>query len=910
MIEIIGREEELASLHAFIDQARIGPTALVLEGEVGIGKSTLWVAGVEHARGRNLRVLLSRPAEAERSLAHLVLGDLFEGVLEEVLPKLTAPRRRAFEVALLLKQEGADALDPRALGIATRSALQLLAEERPVVVAIDDLQWLDASSAAALAFALRRLGTNQVLLLLATRQSDRAQPSALEQALGAECVRRLAVGPLSLGALHRLLRARLDKPFGRQTLLRIHETSGGNPFFALELARVLEADIGPAQPLGVPATLEELVRVRIAGLPASAREALALASAVGTTSESLLERAGVTGDALDAAVVAGVIERSNGTIRFTHPLLSSLLYGDLGEERRGVHRRIAEIVDEPLLRARHLGLSRDAPDGVVAAELDDAVRLAADRGASAIAAELAEHALRLTPRDDLDERQRRALAAARAHRVAGEWMRARKIATGLLSGAEVGSIRAEALVLLAELETVDRAVDLLEEALRETTPHTALRSVIHTRLAWASRFRQGYMRALEHARAALRLADDLNDGVLRERAYVVQAILGWFVGDVQAPQVPAALLPARAHDFAAAVGGEQLVQEATLAVVNTLATSSRSDEARAFLERDYREWKERDELRSARSLWGLSWVDFWAGHWELAAGHAAQAYDISIQYGLEVPQDHLPIAVIAVHRGELDLARKHSQRALELADAQFGLRPPQHVAILGLAALWSGDVSVAVYWLAKADKQATALGWREPTIRWWTADYVEALLELGQIDDAVRLVDVWAADAARLGRDWVLAHVTRCRGLAAAALGDVEHALALLAQAVVMHEAVGDPFGRARALLALGIVRRRDRQKRSARGAIEAALAMFETIGASGWVAKARTEVSRLGGRTRVEGLTGAERRVAALVAEGRTNREVAAALFLGERTVSSHLTHIYAKLGVRSRTELARRLH
>ena len=122
------------------------------------------------------------------------------------------------------------------------------------------------------------------------------------------------------------------------------------------------------------------------------------------------------------------------------------------------------------------------------------------------------------------------------------------------------------------------------------------------------------------------------------------------------------------------------------------------------------------------------------------------------------------------------------------------------------------------------------------------------------------------------------------------------------------HEEVGDPFGRARALLALGVLRRRARQKRPAREAIEAALAGFEALGAAGWAENARAELGAIGGRTRVEGLTPAERRVAALVAEGRTNREVAAALFLGERTVASHLSHIYAKLGVRSRTELARR--
>jgi DNA-binding CsgD family transcriptional regulator len=156
----------------------------------------------------------------------------------------------------------------------------------------------------------------------------------------------------------------------------------------------------------------------------------------------------------------------------------------------------------------------------------------------------------------------------------------------------------------------------------------------------------------------------------------------------------------------------------------------------------------------------------------------------------------------------------------------------------------------------------------------------------------------------------VLAQVTRSRGLVAAAKGAVDEAGSLLEQAVAQHEDVGDPFGRARALLALGIVRRRARQKRSARDAIRAALVSFEELGAATWAERARNELGTIGGRTRQEGLTTAERRVAALVADGRTNREVATALFLGERTVASHLTHIYAKLGIRSRTELARHLN
>jgi DNA-binding CsgD family transcriptional regulator len=278
------------------------------------------------------------------------------------------------------------------------------------------------------------------------------------------------------------------------------------------------------------------------------------------------------------------------------------------------------------------------------------------------------------------------------------------------------------------------------------------------------------------------------------------------------------------------------------------------------------------------------------------------------QYESELPQPLLPVSLIAVHRGEAERACELSQHAVALAEER-GLLVPLHVAISGLAALWAGEPAKAVPWFARAEETADAAGIGEPNMRSWTPDHVEALLELGQLDAAAELLDEWEARAVTVGRDWALAEARRCRGLAAAAVGDIERAVQLLGEAVVEHERVGDPFGMARALLALGVIRRRARQKRSAREAIEAALAGFETLGAASWAEKARAELGRIGGRSRAEGLTAAERRVAALVAEGRTNREVAAALYLAERTVASHLSRVYAKLGVRSRTELARKL-
>jgi len=895
-VEVVGRDAELSSVCGFLSRAGDGPRAFVLEGEPGIGKSTLWLAAVAAARRLDMIVLSSRPAESERGLAYVGLGDLFERVLDDVIAELSPPRRRALEVALLrdgAADGAADAdADPRAVAVAVRDVLGRLSERKPVVVAIDDIQWLDASSASALAFALRRL-EGAVRMLFARR----LEASELEQAVDAE---RLRIGPLDVGGLHRILRDRFGRSFPRQTLLRMHEQSGGNPFFALELARVLDEHVDPLEPLPVPATLEELVRTRLDGLPVATRHALAFVAALGTPSESLLERIGAAPGALGPAIAAQVVEREGGGIRFTHPLLSSVLYNDLGPQRRAVHGRIAAFVQDPVLRARNLALATDVPDLAVAAALDDAAAIAAGRGASASAAELAESALRLTPPDEVGERHRRALAAARAHHACGEWTRARTIASELLEDSGLGAVRVDVLLLLAEVEGLDHAVALLEEAFQEAAGRPDMQSAIQCRLAWSTRFGKGFDRALEHARASLDLADQVDDDALRVRALEMMTFLGSVVGDPEA-----GAYAERAGRIAAATGDERLVRRARFVLVESMKTG-KPDAARVLLEREYEESRERDDLSAARALEGLAWVELWAGHWDRAAEQAERAYDLMTQYGLEVPWAHLPIAVVAAHRGQLARAREHSERALRLGEEQFGRHTPVHLGTLGFVAAQSGDLQAAVRWFAMAEAATTGLGWRNAGRRWWVGDQIEALLALDRIDDAVRALDAWENER-REDDDRALAHMTRCRGLVAAARGDVTGAAALLENAVARHEQAADSFGRARALLALGIVRRRQRRKRAAREAMAAALEGFEQLGAATWIERTHAELGRLGGRVREEGLTAAERRVAVLVAEGRTNREVAAALFLGERTVETHLSHAYAKLGVRSRAELAR---
>ena len=902
--EILGRHEELISLRAFVDGAVGGPAALVLEGEAGIGKSTLWLAAVEHARASGSRVLVARPTEAERGLGHVGLGDLFDGVVDDVLPLLSAPRRRALEVALLRREASGDPVDRRTLAVAVRDALLALCEQGPTVIAIDDVQWLDPSSSHALVFAVRRLDAAPLVVLLARRLSDAAQPSDIESALPAERLQRVEVGPLSVGALHRLLRDRLGTSFPRQTLLRIHERSGGNPFFALEVAGVASEYADPLKPLPIPGTVEELLRERISALPTPTQTALEFASAVGAPAEALLLKAGVTPHSLDDAVAARIVERHDGTIRFSHPLLAAALYNNLGAERHRIHARIAEIVDDPIARARHLALAAERPDTAVARLLDDAATLEAERGASALAAELAEQAFRLTPPDQKDQRRRRALAAGRAQLVAGEWTRARTIATDLLADVAEGPFRAEALVLLAEFEHDDLAVPVLEEALRHAMSDPRLEARVRIELAFAQRFRSGFDGALDAGRTALELADRVGDDPLRFDALVALNMLGSMVGDLETTTYAE-----RAHAIAVASAEPRMLREANLLAFGAARMYSETDVTRATLEGAYRDWHGRDELFSSQVLLALSWLELWGGRWALAADYAARAHETSLQYGVERNQDYIPISWIAAYRGDLELARRESARGLTLCEEQIGFHPPLLKAVPGLCALWSEDAESAVEHLAEADGAAQKLGWRSPDARPWTSEYAEALLRVGRIGDAVSLIDRWEADAVRLGSELVLAHVTRCRGLVAAARGELVDAVSLLEEAVARHDEHRDAFGRARALLALGVVLRRARKKRAAREAIDRAVAGFEELGAARLLESARSELGRIGGRSREDGLTTAERRVATLVAAGSTNREVAAQLFLAERTVAGHLTRVYAKLGVRSRTELARRL-
>jgi hypothetical protein len=381
-----GRDREMVEVDAFLDAVPSGPCGLLLEGAAGIGKTTVWSAGAALAAGRGYTVLSSRPAESEAALSFAALGDLMDGVLDQALARLPPPQRRALEVALLMADPAGSPPEQRAVAVAFLAVIRHLSVSGPVVLAIDDLQWLDAPSARTVEFAVRRLSGERVGLLAAARdpEGERAA-SAAGTGLPAERLTRLRIGPLTLAAFQSAVRATVGSGLSRLTIRRLFDASEGNPFYGLELARALRqagTEPSPEEPLPVPGDLQGVLSARLAALPAGARDALLVASCLRSPTTLLLEQASGSSAlaSLQTAAGQGVIAFEGARVRFTHPLFASAIYsGAPPGRRRDVHRRLGEITPDAEERARHLALASDGPDEYVAAALDQAALTAASR---------------------------------------------------------------------------------------------------------------------------------------------------------------------------------------------------------------------------------------------------------------------------------------------------------------------------------------------------------------------------------------------------------------------------------------------------------------------------------------------------------------------------------------------------
>ncbi len=892
-----------------------GPRALIIEGEAGAGKTSIWEAALAAAADRGLWVLSARPGEAEASYAYAALGDLLAGHAGTVAA-LPARQRRALEVALLVDDLDGEPPDQHSVALGLLGVITRLAEKRPLVLAVDDVQWLDAPSELVLRFAARRLRALRVGVVVAWRtEGGEPVPLELERALGSE---RLRLQPLSLGAIQRLIRDRLGFLPPRPALRRLYELSGGNPFFALELGRALRDGTLELQPdERLPVALEALVHARLGSISAEARDALAGAAALAQPTVELVEAVTGTGrDALDEGIRTQVVQLRDGRVRFMHPLLASGAYAAVdASRRRELHARAAEHATDPEERARHLALAATGPDERVASALEHAARRAESRGAPPAAAELYERAARLTPPNARGDQLRRRMKQGFCTFQTGDARRARELLDEVTGALEPGPDRARALISLARVRSYDddlrAAEELFRQALAEAEGDDDILAGAGENLAGILfRLRERLDEAIELTSAAERAARTAgNTGWLAETLgsrLLAQAALGRTREAAETLDAALELQPA-CHDHRA------LAQPLFQVAVAWLWWDELERAKQAFEQLAERAREMGDEGSLPYVLVLSAQVECVRGDFALAAHHADEGYELAEQGGQATLCAYLLALRAAAHAGagEVEAARALAGRALELAERTSG-RPAEHFArgALGLAELSVGRPKEAAAALGPLVEFLRRERIVEPGTARVVPDQIEALIALGDLDEAAELLDWFTTSTAQLNRPSALAAAARCRGLLLAERGDAEGALPEFERAVELSEQSPLPLERGRALLCCGAMHRRARHKREARAALEAALACFERVRASAWAERARTELASVGGRGRTPGLlTPTEGRVAELVAEGLQTKQVAAALFVSAKTVEGHLTNIYAKLGVHSRTELARRM-
>lgn len=899
--ETIARESELSQLRGFV-LGEAPERALVMSGPPGVGKTTLWEAAVSMAREGGLGILRARAAEAETSMPFATLSDLFDGVGAEILARIPTPQQRAIDVALLRAEPTALSSEPHAIALGVLNILRSSADSRPMLVAVDDVQWADAASTDALAFALRRLSAERIRVLL-SRRTGRRTP--VESAIGRAASIELVVGGLSLGALRRLLRTRLGLTFPRRLALQLLESTLGNPLFALEIGRALTESGVPAigEGLPLPDSLDDLLGARVTASADARRALLAVALGGGLTVADL---AAVVGEeAADAALDASLLVQEHGRLRPSHPLFAtSAIHRSSTREQRALHRLLAGIAPDPVRRARHLASAAEGPDPNLAAIVAAGAAGAVARGATEQAIELAGLALKLTPAGDVS-RDEHVLRLGEYLHLAGEGPRLKQLFDAELGTLAPGEARARGHLLLARVpDSVADYEDQLDAALRESTGFDEIRTQvlaeqsIDASMSWLERLDEAEAKALE----ALALAP-----AGRSRAEALFAV-AWV----------------------------RIMRGLPIADLR----SSRDDDAERVI--DYSYSLERVEgirlafrgcLKEARAIFvhgQAQAIDH--GQEEAGASYALQRCELELRAGnrvaaeriideIETWDDTMPLgtrsntarlrSLAAALRGDAEDAGRWAAKTIELVVGQRWDELEARRA-RGVAALAAGEPRRAVDDLLAVWRHTEAEGIADPGAFPVAPDLVEAAHAVGDgalaAEVSARLAELCEAQ----GHPWGLASVWRCHGLAALAAGDDDDvARADLLAAADRYDELGCHFDAARTLLALGRHARRSRKWGEARHALERSVGTFERLGCDGWAAQGRDLLGKVGGRrpSDTTTLTPTERRVADLASRGSSNKEIAAALFVGVHTVEVHLSHAYAKLGVRSRAQLTRAL-
>jgi DNA-binding CsgD family transcriptional regulator len=911
---LFGRDDDLRILSDVLD---VGGAAVAV-GDPGVGKSSLLKVADQLAQRRGRRVLAVAPTEFDRGVPFTGLAELISQLPQGTEQGLPGPQQRALEVALQRVEPVGDGVDALAVPLAVQSLLTRLCETEPIALIIDDLQWLDPASVGSLAFALRRISVEpQRLSIMIGTRPDPDGGTDLIRALP-EPTRQFSLSPLEDWAMGQLLRTRLGARWTQPMSAGVARVSSGNPFLALMIAQAMQSDVskwrwsaqdGHNPVFPVPPSLAGLLGEKVSLLPQSSRDVLLLVSAAGRLTVTQLQ--GIVGDAalrsaLEAAADWDVATVGAGSVvMFTHPLLASAIYEAAAPaDRRRAHRVLAEILDDPVERARQHSRSTTAPDEAVALELERAADISRGRGAQVLAGELLEAAALVTPADgDTAVGLSRWLRAVDAYISAGDAVAAQ---VALDKGAALAAVpEQQAQVLVRRLRLVDHYAGvrpLAEEAVRLAPEGSEVRAEILDILGMLHRMRADGDNALRFSRMAVteaaavgrtdvqlkalnnRLAVEWHwaQGQPKETLLEIERLVDsseldpnamsvvWTKGFFAPWNDPTAETHVRKGIAAAVTGGRYGdLSYLYICLILVLIRSSRVSDAQAALD-------DSDRLGA------------WAG---------------------STFQEQMARVLVKAYSGDLDGARWLAQSAADRARASGSL-----YWLAGFVAQIGFIETSARNWQTALEVTRELAGIFAETRMvdleqlLWAVDYADAALQVGATEDAEAAISVLRHQGVA-GRPEATVAADRCQALLTAIRGDMEAAMAELRKIVELPGAEC-PFEAARSLLALGQVYRRAGFKGRASEALRTAAVAFDELGVPRWAERARAEVDRVGLQPTTNGLTATERRVAELVGSGHSNQETAAELFMSVKTVEANLTRIYRKLSVRSRTELANALN
>jgi DNA-binding CsgD family transcriptional regulator len=879
------------------------PESVLVAGAAGIGKTTLLDAAAAEAVQLGFAVRRSRAAASESDLPFLGLVDLIGEDVSEVAADLPSPLRRALDVVLQRADPPDGGADSLAANLAVLEVLQAMADRLRLLLILDDVQWLDSPTRGVLGFAIRRLAGPQLAVVAAVRGSDDSSFGSLLPEPRAV----LSLGPLTEPEIADVVALRTGVMPTPGRAARLHRLSGGNPYLAVELARAAAAVPSGFDDLPVPQRHRPVLAARLAGLSSAARRTVLAAALLSRPTTWALTRIGGP-DGLVAAEAAGVLRRAGELIEFDHPLLAAASREDAGPAAvRAMHVDLCLVAGDRIQRARHRALSAQGADARVAAEVEAAADEAAGRAAVATAAELARHASVLTPEAALEDRVRRAVNASRWFAQVGESVAVHEVLDPLIAALPPGPQRARCLTTLAASigQEIGGAIALLREAL--TQPGLQPSDEIEIRIGLGDWHTVHGDLAEGRREAALARAKARAQGnaALTARAALYETLAAFFSGVSLAETTAWPMVLTHSWDSPRAYDHPNIP-------LAWEASYTNEDQARAV--RLLEEIAGR--ARMLNDLVSEGAVALHRAEAEIRRGQLGTA-DTLAEKGYRIlsdgVRDQVPLYVrahVAAWRGELatahGLASEGLRMARESGDAIF---EAQNLLVLGFTEVSARRYDEACGYESAVRDLMNRMQWGHPGIYRWQGDAVEAFLGVGRVGDASDVAGNLWDQADRLDLPGCQALAARCDGLIHAHRGDLKRAQDSLTESLRLMDGLDMPLERGRSLLALGIARRRARQKATAREALSEARSVFVEAGAPMWAQRVQDELGRTAGGRGGHDLTAGERSVADLAASGATNREIGAQLFLSSKTVEAVLTRVYRKLNVRSRTELARQL-